>query len=266
MGSSYNLDKGFLVSASWVEAMKCIPSDELGGVIMALMDYQISGGENHLDYSEMSDIARMFCLCVIPHIDNRLENISNGQKGGRPKNQASDKEDTGTKPPFSENKTPPFHEDGEKENLKLSKDKLSKDKSSQVESSTSPECEEAPGQMGEEAVEEDADDILAKRERAFTAFMAEYPRKQRVTEAKHMFEEIGVFDTEELMSLLDRWKKSEEWRKEGGRFIPCADKFLREIYGFRLEPSRKEHNGSFDTDEFFSAALRRSFTEELNGG
>ena len=102
-----------------------------------------------------------------------------------------------------------------------------------------------------------------ERDTAFAAFMAEYPKKYRVSEARQMFDDLGIFDTAELLDLLSRWKRCENWQKEGGRYIPSPDKFLREIYGFRLMP--EEHSGSFDTDEFFAAALRRSYTEPMNG-
>ena len=60
--------------------------------------------------------------------------------------------------------------------------------------------------------------------------------------------------------------------------VPYADKILENwhIAGYKTpadipaseKPAAKSERqmGSFDTDEFFEAALRRSFTEELNGG
>lgn len=131
-------------------------------------------------------------------------------------------------------------------------------------------CACAP--VRENGDEEDEDDETEKetfvpkekteRDTAFAAFMAEYPKKYRVSEARQMFDDLGIFDTAELLDLLSRWKRCENWQKEGGRYIPSPDKFLREIYGFRLMP--EEHSGSFDTDEFFAAALRRSYTEPMN--
>ena len=278
MIKEYNLEKGFLLSSSWKGAMADLSEAELGRVIRILMKYQESEGREIPRLEEMSVGERMFCLCVLPQIDNRLENAANGRKGGRPRNEENETEENETEenPPFqneSENKNPSFSREEFSENLKISKDKLSKDKSSQAESSSSSACTCACAPVRENGDEEDEDDETEKetrvmkekteRDTAFAAFMAEYPKKYRVSEARQMFDDLGIFDTAELLDLLSRWKRCENWQKEGGRYIPSPDKFLREIYGFRLMP--EEHSGSFDTDEFFAAALRRSYTEPMNG-
>ena len=62
------------------------------------------------------------------------------------------------------------------------------------------------------------------------------------------------------MELLGKWKRSDEWKRDGGRWIKRADRFILDI--FTAEESPPEHGGSFDTDEFFEAALRRSYEED----
>ena len=78
-------DKGFLISATWMPAMKEIPTEELGRVIRMLMNYQLSEGKEKPDLEGMSPGTRPFCLCVIPQIDMRIAGFLNGKKGGRPR-------------------------------------------------------------------------------------------------------------------------------------------------------------------------------------
>ena len=80
-----NTDKGFLISASWLPALELIDTGEYGKIIPALMNYQLSGGKTRPELESMSPAGKMFCLCVMPQIDKRIEGALNGRKGGRPK-------------------------------------------------------------------------------------------------------------------------------------------------------------------------------------
>ncbi|MBR5452849.1 MAG: hypothetical protein IKV54_02100 [Clostridia bacterium] len=285
MIKEYNLHKGFLVSYSWEAAMENLSAEDLGNVVRILMKYQSTGGSEFPELGEMSEGAKMFCLCVLPQINNRIENAENGRKGGRPRREeANSAREENTDEVSGENKNPPFQNETEGKNppsikdesdekLKISKDKLSQDKSSQAKSSSSsPVCDDTRERAVKEEEEEEEnaekkrhEKSNAERDAAFTAFMAEYPKKYRVAEARRMFDELCVCSTDELLSLLSRWKKCDNWQKDGGRYIPSPDKFLREIYGFRLEPEKREHSGSFDTEDFFQAALKRSYNEPFFG-
>ncbi|MCQ2355000.1 MAG: DUF6291 domain-containing protein [Clostridia bacterium] len=101
----------------------------------------------------------------------------------------------------------------------------------------------------------------------FDVFWARYPKHTARTEAKRIFEGLSL-DAEqfgELLRLVDEWSGSPEWAREDGRFISRADTFLEDTFkGRRRPPSlcrehARGHAATFDVDEFFKAALRRSY-------
>ena len=62
----------------------------------------------------------------------------------------------------------------------------------------------------------------------FDEFWTEYPRKTDKAEARRAWNKLRPGDKlrAEIMAGLRRWKQSEQWNKEGGQFIPYAQKFL----------------------------------------
>ena len=95
----------------------------------------------------------------------------------------------------------------------------------------------------------------------FRVFWDTYPRKVGKTEAKQAWTELHP-STELARQIIRgvlRWAKSEQWSKEGGRYVPYPSNFLR---GKRWEDCDESgpDPGSFDTDEFFAAALKNSYS------
>ena len=64
---------------------------------------------------------------------------------------------------------------------------------------------------------------------AFDAFYREYPKKIAKQDAIKAWGTIrpDAEMTEKIMRGLDRWKKSEDWNRDGGRFIPYPATWLR---------------------------------------
>ena len=110
-------------------------------------------------------------------------------------------------------------------------------------------------------------DSDGKRATLFDRFWAAYPRRLGRFEARYAFEKLGVDNAllAEILRGIDGWRESEEWTRDGGRFIPSAATFLKgrrwEDVPPRASPSvpSAARQGSFDTDDFFSAALNRPF-------
>lgn len=60
----------------------------------------------------------------------------------------------------------------------------------------------------------------------FEEFFSAYPRKSYEDEAREAWAALDPDDLPAVMASLDRWKTSEEWTADGGRYIPCAAKWL----------------------------------------
>lgn len=93
----------------------------------------------------------------------------------------------------------------------------------------------------------------------FEQFWEQYPRKVDKKGTERVFLRIkGIADLmPTILSALDRQKRSEQWTKDGGQFIPHPKTWLnQERWNDKTEIARD--NSSFDTDEFFQAAFRRA--------
>ncbi len=217
--SKFNLDSGFLFLYDWLPALKKLSPEEGYNLMIGIMEYQKEG----VPMAEFDEWAGILAKMIMLTVDRRLK----GKRGGVAKGVS-----------------------------KQSKAKQSKAKLSEATSSA-PGFDAAPG--AEEAVSAAAD--AADVEQRFEEFFAEYPKHEHKAEAREAFmRQIHTDgDFAELLSLVSRWKESESWKEDGGRWIKRADKFLSEIFPTRDEPPAPKNNGSFDTDEFFEAALMRSY-------
>lgn len=97
----------------------------------------------------------------------------------------------------------------------------------------------------------------------FSDFWCAYPKKTAKEQAKKAFEKLKV--SEDMLKLmitaLEQQKKTEEWNKEGGKYIPYPATWLN---GRRWEdeispPMRSD--SSFKLDEFFDSAVSKSYED-----
>lgn len=61
----------------------------------------------------------------------------------------------------------------------------------------------------------------------FEVFWKAYPKKKSKGDAKKAFSALKNVNLDQLLSALEEQKKSKEWLKEGGQFIPYPAKWLR---------------------------------------
>ena len=98
----------------------------------------------------------------------------------------------------------------------------------------------------------------------FERFWEAYPRKEGKQAARNAWAkpnpDIELCDA--ILSAVIAQSKSDAWNKENGRFIPAPAKW---IAGKRWEDEVTSLAGSFNTDEFFEAALARSYRTEDDG-
>ena len=93
----------------------------------------------------------------------------------------------------------------------------------------------------------------------FTEFWKAYPKKVDKKGAERSFNKIKGIDKlmPQIMEALEKQKRSEQWQREGGRFIPNPTTWLnQERWNDTTEI--KQDGGSFDTDEFLQAAISRT--------
>lgn len=146
----------------------------------------------------------------------------------------------------------------------------------------------SPAADGTEGGEKDKEEVR------FLRFWEVYPRKLGKSEARRVFQRLPP--SEEFLGELCRavgvWKASSQWAKENGQFIPYPATFLKRrlwedlpetggsapadrARGARIAgakdragslgagdasaPSVLTEEPSFDTEDFFTAALRRSY-------
>lgn len=111
--------KSFIFYHEWAEILKKLPIDEVGNIILALIEYSESG-----TVTELSPIADIAFTAFKQAIDKDTEkweatcqkNAENGRKGGRPK-KASGNDEIPQKPNgFSENPKKPKKADNDNEN------------------------------------------------------------------------------------------------------------------------------------------------------
>lgn len=100
----------------------------------------------------------------------------------------------------------------------------------------------------------------------FDQFWEKYPKKVGKGDAEKSFKRIRpdaeLFD--KMMTALDGIKKSEQWTRENGRFIPNPATWLNQKRWEDEIPvaTTKSSGGiesTFDTDEFFEKALQKSY-------
>lgn len=100
----------------------------------------------------------------------------------------------------------------------------------------------------------------------FDRFWTVYPRKIAKADAKKAFAKISPDEAllQKMINALERDKRSSQWTKDSGQFIPYASTWLN---GRRWEDEGEpvpERRGSFDTDEFYEIALRSSQKKMAN--
>lgn len=83
------------------------------------------------------------------------------------------------------------------------------------------------------------------REKAFDSFWAAYPRKEAKSVAKAAFLKIGPDADllEKMLSAVEAWKKSDQWTRDGGQYIPHPATWLNQRR-WEDEPPKPAHPGA----------------------
>lgn len=78
------------------------------------------------------------------------------------------------------------------------------------------------------------------RDTQWAEFVSEYPIEAGTRETWDAWNDIPEEDRKKVLEGLQLWKRSEQWAKEGGKFIPYAKNFLvRELWRQKPPEMRK---------------------------
>lgn len=96
---------------------------------------------------------------------------------------------------------------------------------------------------------------FAAEANSFAAFFSAYPRQSYEDEAREAWAALDPDDLPAVLTSLDRWKASEAWATEGGKYIPRADKWLGKGLWRDTPPCEAPERRPLDADEL--AAIER---------
>lgn len=172
--------------------------------------------------SNLSQSQSAFFLLVKPNLDASRKKAASGKQGG-------------SKP---------------KANGKQNASKKEREKENENENEIEEEGEKEKKQGDSELME------------SFSFFWVAYPKQIGEAEATDAWAKVATSAdvVQQIMDGLDGWKKSEQWRESGGRFIPHAAKFLTE--GYWTSPPAVQ-NGSRVPDADEVEAIRRMMEQEV---
>jgi hypothetical protein len=265
-----NTEKGFLLFYDWMPAFESLTPKDFKTLIVALCNYQRDGTPP----PEFSNKVKAIAAFVFPQIDRRKYLSAMGKKGAVARRSAPILPLTGTRAASSHPESPastPLH------SLPSAKDRDQDQEETKTEAETesvSAEAVERSVSGGEADARAESGQDTALEERGGGEQIGQgYGRHKNVylstEEYLALRREIGNADayidrfSEKLYSkgyrYPDHFRAIREWwerdRKLGGGAFPTSD-------------PQKGDGGSFDTDEFFAAAVKRSLGEgdlSLNG-
>ncbi len=221
-------NEGIIMYREYLSYFELLSIEDRGELITAVFRYAF--GEE--DGEALSPAARMAFMFITDQINRDTEkyekkcekNRRNGLLGGRPPKKAKEEREEAT------------------------------DRGEDVE---------------ESSYNNDGDGDMDDISEGFEEFISKYPKKKDRDEAWREYKKLSP-DEELRARIMEKLReeiKREDWQKEGGRYVPRASVWLQrrewekdgkdERYycsAFGVPPS----GGSFDTDDFFGASMKRA--------
>ena len=202
------------VRADFDQVTEALTDEEKGRLLLAMVRYAQDGEEPQLTGAE-----RILWPVFRADINNEMQRCQtlaeNGSKGGRPRkeeNQPEAEETNGnqTKPnETKENQTKP------KNNLVFEEKEAERER--EQEKRTKREKEIEKGQ------EKERENAPAREEtQGFELFWSDYPRKEGKKAARKAWDKIrpGQDQLGQILNALRIQKKSDQWTRDGGQYIP----------------------------------------------
>ena len=185
-----------------LEVAAFLSDEQLGCAVRAAMWFMRDGEDRALD-----GIAGMFYQVLRSQYLRQLRSQQSGMTGGRPKIEKQEEEQKENRENNREEITPLFREETpvSLRGYKVRGNKI-RDKDSLSRSSAKP-----PSLSDDD----------------FESFWKSYPRKDSKTQAKKAFAKVDV-PLDRLLQAVEVQKQTEQWRRDGGQFIPYASTWLNQ--------------------------------------
>ena len=197
------------------ERTEGLTDTEKGRLLLAMLRYASSGEKPALNGNE-----RFVWPMLKMEFDRQMAvyqtKVENGQRGGRPprdaetENNRNETENNRTKPDGNRNET--------ENNRNVQEEDKEEDKEKEEE-----EKRDARQRRANERARNEA-----QQSAWFGMFWLQYPRKEGKKAAEREWSRIRmdkeIFDA--IMEALGRQRKSEQWTRDGGQFIPHASTWL----------------------------------------
>lgn len=219
--------KSFILYIDYREHLDLLSDEERGKLFTALFDYAESGSE-----PDLTGAARMAYSFIRSQMDRDAASYAEtcrkrseaGKQGGRPKTKETNEKQKKPKKAngFSEKQT-------EAKKANTDNDTVTDtdtDNDNDNDTVTDTDNETPPNPQGGTETQEGTD----AQERRFAEFWDEYPRKVGKKAARDSWKRIKpdakLFDS--IMYAVRAAKKSQEWTKEGGRYVPHPTTWLNQ--------------------------------------
>lgn len=212
--------KAFLLYCDYKQHLELLSAEECGLLFIALLDYADTRKPPKLHGA--AAMAFSFIKAQMDRDNEKYEercniNRENGSKGGRPRKGAEEK-------PKETEKTERFFEKAKKADTDNDTE-IDTDKGTDIDTDTGIEIEK-------HSLSHDKKQSTAFQERYFAIFWDAYPNKKAKTNALKAWNKIkpngDLFD--KIMRAVDIQKRSEDWQRENGRFIPYPATWLNGGY------------------------------------
>lgn len=206
--------KGFIVYFDWLETLERFSKEQAGEIFLAMFNYGKNGVVPEFDdfavETAFSFIKRTLERDMEAYVKRCNANLVNGKKGGRPKNPKKPNKSE-TKP-----KKPDIDTDIETD--------IDTDKETETETDTDTDISTSSSSemRGDVSLNCYSDDFLE--------FWSVYPKKMGKGAAYKVFNRLKLGEKEkaDIITALNWQKKSEQWLKDNGRFIPYPATYLNQ--------------------------------------
>jgi hypothetical protein len=192
---------------------------------------------------EFSGLAQMAALFIFPMLKRSRDGAAYARYGIEERRKQERTNVCEDEPPEEPMRVParvPLEEPAYSKQDKTKQDNTRQDKTKQDES------------------RQDNTTLSCDAQGGFDAFWNAYPRHTGQREARDAYEEVcHDGDTaSKIVEAVNRQKRTDEWRRDGGRFVPAPAKWLIGRRWNDETATRRSHIG-FDYDEMFDLALSK---------